>query len=459
MNILIFFSIFVKLLGSVMEIGSQSLISQLWSVETYGTYSFFISLVEVFYSLFFSAIIKFNNYYIPRGENVKPFKKKLYLYYAIPILIAGLGVSVSFRSSQLFVAIFAGFLYFCSMDTSSKMMSYGRYKSALFGEYCIGRFFVVVLIALITITPSRRNEYLYLIYVAQYIAAILYYYLCNKKKPFKERRLVALDPNARKKLIIFQATDIGHMIIMQSSVIVQYFFGGAYQTALVSIVLVVRKLINFITGPTSKLYQPEFSKRYNVGDIKGLGEVYAQITRTQLCVMMPAFTFLIAKPGIILSIFNKSLAEHGSLVRWSAAVFLFMILFGPLTNFLCMTGHEKSDTVSNWISIAVMYLTMCVLKSSLFFVVYGFCAQIIFSTIYKLIVYLTYMRQLTMPIGDYLKLFFIFAFCLVLMLLVPDKLLLIIAICTIQFVADFGFVLPKAELSEFLGKVKGVCKR
>lgn len=454
MNILIFFSLIVKLFGSVIEIGSQALISQFWSIETYGTYSFFVSLAEAFYALFFSAIIKFNNFYIPQKCSISDFKRKFYTHYAIPIFGAGFIVSCWLKRPQLIWACVAGFFYFCAMDTSSKMMSYGRYKAALLGEYCIGRLFVVTFVVVTLIIPQHRIEYLYIIYALQYVAAIIFYKKVNPKIPKKQETEQPLENSAVKKYVIFQLTDIGHMVIMQTSVIVQYLFGGAYQTALVSIVLVVRKLINFITGPTSKLYQPEFAKKYNAGDMKELRVVYAQITRTQLCFMMPVFTFLVARPDLLLSLYNKSLVGHGSLVQGTAVVFLLMIAFGPLTNFLCMTGHEKSDTVSNWLSVAVMYLTMFLTKESSYFVVYGFCAQIIFSTLYKTIVYIKYMKDLTMPLKDYVKLLLIFAIAILAMKVGPANIVYGIVVCGVHFFADFLLVFPKNELDDLLLKLK-----
>ncbi len=456
MNILIFFSLIVKVFGSVIEIGSQALISQFWSIETYGTYSFFISLAEAFYALFFSAIIKFNNFYIPQKYSISSFKRKFYTRYAIPVFGVGFIAVCLLKRPQLIWTCIAGFLYFCAMDTSSKMMSHGKYKSALLGEYCIGRLFVIVFVAVTIIIPQHRVEYLYAIYALQYVVAIVFYKRINAMAKLSEEPANEQLPehSAVKKYAIFQLTDIGHMVIMQTSVIIQYIFGGAYQTALVSIVLVVRKLINFITGPTSKLYQPEFAKKYNAGDRKGLQNVYAQITRTQLCFMMPVFTFLVARPELLLSVYNKSLVGHGNLVRGTAVVFLLMIAFGPLTNFLCMTGHEKSDSVSNWLSVAVMYLTMFLTRANSYFVVYGFCAQIIFSTLYKVVVYVKYMETLTMPFKDYVKLLLIFVVAILAMKVGPANIFYGIAICGIHFMADFLLVFPKNEFDELLTKLK-----
>lgn len=454
MNILVVFSLIVKMFGAVIEVGSQALISQFWGVETYGTYSFFISLAEVFYSLFFSAIIKFNNFYIPQKCASIKFKRRFYTCYAIPLFGVGFIMAVVLKNSQLIWVCTAGFLYFCAMDISSKMMSLGRYKSALVGEYCIGRIFIILFVAVTIIIPQRRIEYLYAIYALQYVVAIVFYTKYNVKSLKTKEEKQQLEDSVVKKYFIFQLTDIGHMVIMQTSVIVQYIFGGAYQTAIVSIVLVVRKLINFITGPTSKLYQPEFAKKYGTGDMKGLRDVYAQITRTQLCFMMPVFTFLIARPDLLLNIYNKSLVNYCNLVRGTAVVFLIMIAFGPLTNFLCMTGHEKSDTISNWVSVAVMYIIMLLTKKDNYFVVYGFCAQILFSTFYKTVVYIKYTRALTMPFEAYIKLLLIFAVAILGMRFGPENFIFTVVICGMQFFADFFLVFPRKDLDELRVKLK-----
>lgn len=453
MDIVVFFSLIIKAIGSILEIASQSLISQKWGVETYGTYAFFIAIAEVVYFFFFSGVVKFNNYYIPHSQDVKTFKKKLFLYFVLPISIIGIIVGIIISNSLIYCAFITALLYFISMDASSTLLSFGHYTTPLIGEYCLGRLFVILCIGLTLLLPDKNITYLYLIYGAQFLIIALFL-KSSAQRCELPTLTISLEKSAIKKYAIFQVNEIANMIIMQSTVIVQYVYGGAFQTAIVSIILVIRKIINFITGPASKLYQPEFSKKFCSGDKKGLAKVYAQITRMQLCFILPLFTFLIVKPNFILSIYNDSLNEYESLVRCTSAVFLFMVAFGPLANFLCMTNHERKDTTTNWLSIIIMYIVMIVFRDDPYFVIYGFCTQIITSTIYKLYVYIRFMKSFTMPISIYLKLLAVSAFTVMLLNIVNINVYSCIVICTFQFFANFIFSFKKNELKELITKIR-----
>lgn len=460
MGVLVVFSLVVKAFGAVLEITSQALISQRWSVETYGTYSFFVSLAEIFFNTFFAGIVKFNNYYIPRGNNIAAFKKKYYTLFTIPIVAVGIGASIYTGNNVLSLACIAGFTYLLAMDSSSTLMSQGKYKVALIGEYTFGRVFLLLAVFLLSVSSNMGIQYLYVAYIVQFVAVFVFYMpIFGKFKNANQSSIEPMSSEAVKKYVVFQSTEISHTIVMQTSVIIQYIFGGAYQTALVSIVLVVRRLINFVSGPTSKLYQPEFSKKYAVGDKKGLADVYAQITRLQLCFMMPIFSFLIAAPSVLLRIYNDELVEYGAVVQGTSAVFLYMIAFGPQSNFLSMTGNEKSDTLSNWLSVIVMYGAMFVFKTNTYFVVIGFCVQILFCTTYKLISHLRYMKKLPMPVLDYIKVFGVAATSIFAMKMLPESIMLYFAICAIHFCVNFAMVLPKKEQKELLGKLNKKIKK
>lgn len=457
MSILVLFSLIVKCFGAVMEIGSQALISQLWSIETYGTYAFFISLADGIYSLLFSGIIKFNNYYIPRGMDIGIFTKKYYLRYALPVCAVGIAVCLYTRDHTTLCAIGAGFACLCAMDVSSRMMSFGRFKRALIGEYCIGRSFVVIAILVFSFSGMKHVWILYVIYGLQFCAALTFYRISSGRTPCPPLTK-AMDGDALPKYVIFQTSEIAHTIILQTSVIVQYLFGGAYQTALISIVLLVRKLINFISGPTSKLYQPEFSKKYAANDKKGLARIYAQITRIQMCVMMPVFTLLIARPETLLSIFNAELIAYGWLVRVTSFVFLTIIAFGPTYSFLPMTGNEKIDSFINWTSVMIMYLTMFLFRGSQYFVVIGFCAQIIYMNVFKLAVFINYLKCLPMPLKNYIQIAALFLGACAALYFLPDAFVISLAVCAVQLAADFAVVFPKKDLKALIEKVRGHLK-
>lgn len=453
MGALVFFSLVVKFFGALIEIISQSSISQLWGVEAYGTYSFYVSIVEIIYFIFFSGLVKFNNYYIPQKKFVGDFKKKYYLYYVMSVSVIGLIGSIIGKREVIFFACLSSIAYTCAMDISSTLMSYGNYKLTLIGEYVIGKLTLIGFILLLHNISKLDMAFLYIAYGLQFII-VLIFYLPTKikiKENLNEKNAINFK-EAIKKYFIFQSAECSHIVIVQTPVIVQYIFNGAYETALISIVLIIRKVINFIAGPTSKLYQPEFSKRHAKGDKEGLALVYAQITRLQLCFMTPVFTFLLAAPDWVLKIFSKDLIGYTVLVQWTSVVFLFSIVFGPLSNFLFMTGNEKGVTLINWLSVFVLYGVMFLFKTNSYFVVIGFCAEIIFSVIGRLILYVLYMRKIPMPVSDYIKLFLITIFSIVVVHVLPGNIVYVIGVCGIQFIINFLLVLPKEESKELMSK-------
>ena len=450
-GILVLFSLIVKCLGAILEIGSQAIISQLWSVSTYGTYAFFISLSEVFYSLFFSGIIKFNNYYISQGYDLQIFKKKYYLYYALPISFTLILASLVTHNSTVMFAFVAGFVCLCDMDISSQLMSKGNYKPALVGEYCVGRAFLILIIFVLSIPKNKKINSLYIAYCLQFCVLFIYYFRKTRKVIFHNEKK-CLGKDVVPKYAVYQSTEIAHMIVMQTPIIVQYLFGGAFQAALISIVLVVRKTINFISGPASKLYQPEFAKRNAEKNKRGLIETYEKITKVQLCFMLPIFAFLLTSPELILYVFNSELLSYGWLVKSTSLVFLSMVIFGPLSNLLPMVGKEKIDTIINWTSVLIMYFVMVLLHDNQYFVVIGFCAQILYVNLFKLIVFILTMKCFPMSIKYYLQFLIIFFLSCLLIILLPKSFFISIGVCLIHIITNFFLFFPKKELHKILRK-------
>ena len=70
----------------------------------------------------------------------------------------------------------------------------------------------------------------------------------------------------------------------------------------------VKKLVNFISGPTAKVFLPEFSRMYHAGDKAGIKQCYASIMRIQMLFAGSMAVVLVGYPQVLLSI----LAE----VRW-----------------------------------------------------------------------------------------------------------------------------------------------
>ena len=102
-------------------------------------------------------------------------------------------------------------------------------------------------------------------------------------------------------------------MIGQLPVILQYFFVGAFEAGIVSIVLLVKKLINFVSGPTSKIFLPEFSRLYQAGDKKELASSFSMIMRIQMLFVGPLSVVLIGYPQVILNFLAKEMLTQTGL--------------------------------------------------------------------------------------------------------------------------------------------------
>lgn len=452
MNILIVFSLFIKAFGAGLEILTNSLISQQWGVESLGEYAFFVSIAEGYYMIFYSGIIKFNNFYIPRNIQTNSFKKEYYLKYVLPICLVAVIIIILIKKYYLILAILSGFVFLCVMDVSSSLMSNGRYKTSLVGEYCIGRIFLISGITILLFLGVKNILAIYLVYILQFFFLFTYYQISIARRPYPNIEKTQKGGMC-KEYIIFQTTEIAHTIVIQSSIIIQYIFGGAYQTAIVSVVLTVRRIVNFITGPTSKIYQPEFSRLYKLDNKNTLADLYSQITRFQLCLILPVFTLLITRPDLLLRIFNSELITYKPLIRYTSIVFLFMVAFGPLSNVLPMIGKELIDNALNWLSVGVMFLTLFLTKDNEFFVIISFCAQILFVTLVKAFVYISFFKRLPLPFFDCIKFLMICSGSILVITITPDFIICSLLVCAVQFIINCVYVLPRDELYGLLQRI------
>ena len=112
--------------------------------------------------------------------------------------------------------------------------------------------------------------------------------------------------------------------------------------------LVTRKVISFVAGPTAKVYLPEFAHLYGEGDLAGLRRVYSGIVILQMCFVLPICLVMVGASSEILAIYNPVLAEYGSYMQFASFIFFVMVLFGPQGNFLSMTGKEHVEAWMKW---------------------------------------------------------------------------------------------------------------
>ena len=147
------------------------------------------------------------------------------------------------------------------MDHSSTMMAQGQPGCALFGEYVLGRLFLVLGTLVLYKTERLSLGTLLALYVIQY-AGILVLFLIKRDREPREGYLEGTF-FAQMGELSTGGSDTG--VDFANANPLQYFFTGAFEAGIVSVVLMVKKLVNFISGPTAKVFLPEFSRMYHAG--------------------------------------------------------------------------------------------------------------------------------------------------------------------------------------------------
>lgn len=451
-------SILVKGLGALFEIVAQVLIARFGSVTLFGEYNFYVSISEIVCWLFFSGIVKLNAYYIANGRDVSRFRKMFWLVFALPIVvvlaIAGLAYSVLFA-----IVVLGAYCYGMQLNLSSMFLACRRCKVSLFGEYLVSRVVLLAGVIVLILLDSLGVAQLVLTYVIGFAASVLFF--VAKKRHL---RLPCIDADALKtgeilrKQVRFQLTDVANGFINQAPVIVQYLFAGAFQAGVLSVVLVTRRVISFIAGPTAKVYLPEFARYHGEGDVLGLRKTYREIVLLQMCFILPIGLVVIGAPDAILSIYNHDLVEYGLWMRAAAFVFMVMVLFGPQGNLLSMVGREGVEMWSKWVSLIAMIAVMAMTFGDPMFVFYGISVQVVVDALTKLVFLVRVLEGFPIGVADWLRLglpfFALTAFAAWIPLDPMSRLvlscILAIALCTILVFTFF-----RSAVAARLGRSKG----
>lgn len=394
-------SIGIKAVSAVVEIVIQMLITNNAGVSELGNYTFYVSLIEGGYFLLFSGSIKLNTYYLSTpSSSLSGFKKKYNLFYVLPLVSI---IAVAFALMHSLVGVIASFvllLYYFAFDESSLFFSRGHQLSALLGEYLFGR--IVLLIGVLSVVKlgCSTGMILLILYGLQFPTMLIWFL------PFK-RRIANGSDEIRvptRKLVEYQVSDVATSLITYFPTILQYIFGGAFTAGFAGIVTLVKKFINFISGPTAKVFLPEFSRLYKNGEREKLENVYLMIVRIQMVFIGTIAAVLIGYPKLILHMFSPELEQYQSIFTWTAVSLLVIAGIGPVTGMLQMTGNERICNRNQWVSIGAMLIVCLLFHKEQMFAVYGLCAQAIIEGGLKYYSVCRWFKKNVIPISNYLLL-------------------------------------------------------
>ena len=401
MSIVFLLSVILKGIGAVLEVLLQVMITRMIGLAGYGTYSTWINAADLLYWVLFSGITKCNTFYLSeQGTELRGFKRRYYGRYVLPVLtIVALALTlIQQRKLYLAIAAITG-AELLVMDRSSTMMAQGQPKCALLGEYVLGRAILVVGTLLLHYTGRLSIHSLLVLYIVQYGAILLLFAARRNKEP---RRDVS-DNISLRKWGSYQRADLVQALISQMPVILQYVSTGALEAGIVSVVLMVKKLVNFISGPTAKVFLPEFSRMYHAGDREGIKRCYASIMRIQMLFAGSMAVALIGFPRAVLGILAVELLPYIKQFVGCALVFILIATLGPCSGVLQMTGNEKKDNLYREAALAIMLVQLFVMRKSQLGVLYALCTQALLEGFAKYWYVCRWMQGSAVKVKTYLK--------------------------------------------------------
>lgn len=392
-------SIGIKAISALVEIGIQILITNNVGVTGYGSYTFFVSLIEFSYFFFFSGSVKLNTFYLSSPESSISRFKKIYVLRFIAPVLATMILFFAIRTDFYgFLATVIIFVYYLAYDRSSVFLSRGYQAPALLGEYLLSR--LVMLVGLIVCLQLNRATGLVLLvlYGVQFITMLVWFIPFGKKmQKGTEEVEVPL-----KKLWEYQKSDVANALISYSPTILQYIIGGAFTAGFTGIISIAKKFINFISGPTAKVFLPEFSRLYKSGDKNQLQRSYLMIVRIQMVFIGTIGAAMIGFPDLILKLFSSELQVYSMVFMVTASCLLLIAGIGPVTGLLQMTGSERVCNRNQWISIGVMVVVWGVFYKEPLFAVYGLCVQAVVEGVLKYYSVCKWFGKSVVPIRNYI---------------------------------------------------------
>ena len=382
MNLIFLFSVVLKGVGALLEVLLQVLITASLTVSGYGTYSTWISAADLIFWVCFSGLVKCNTFYLSGGETtIRGFKKRYFLIYVMPVLaVLAVAAAMVGKSAMLALIPVITLLELLVMDRSSTLITRGQSVTSLVGEYVLGRLMLVIGVAVLGWMKALSHGALLGLYVAQYIAVLCFFLVRSRRE---KGRADISGQVSLKKWGAYQRSDLMHSMIEQLPVVMQFFFAGAFEAGVVSVVLLVKKLINFISGPTAKIFLPEFSRLYHAGEHDKIRTVYGSIMRIQMLVVGPLAVVLLGFPRVILNVLAEELVQYDWLFMGCAVIFLLVATLGPCGGILQMTGNEKTDNRVRFWALMLMGAVMILTVRDDYFVLYGLCVQVAAEAVAK----------------------------------------------------------------------------
>ncbi|WP_230399491.1 lipopolysaccharide biosynthesis protein [Novisyntrophococcus fermenticellae] len=454
MNIIFLISVVLKGFGALLEILLQITITKTAGLSGYGIYTTWINFADLIFWCLFSGIVKSNTFYLSgKHATLKHFKIQYYTKYVLPVIIGMLLISGLTGQKAFAVVPVIALAEVLVLDRSSSMLTEGKYLRSLTGEYVIGRLFLLAAVLIFQKAGILTQNVLILLYLVQYLLILVFF---AGRRAGRERVDVSGELSLWK-LGQYQRSDIMQAMIGQMPVILQYLFVGSFEAGVVGVVLLVKKLINFISGPTAKIFLPEFSRLYHVGRKDEIRNCFASIMRIQMMFAGPLAVVLLGYPGVILKIMAEELSGYTTLFMLCSAAFLIAATLGPCGGLMQMTGSERMDNRCREAAILVMLAVFMLLHKNPLFALYGLCIQTLLESSGKYIFVCRWMEKAPVRLKEYIAWWAVPAIAVALTYLLnwQNSFKMMVCLAGLDFLIQFLWELKHEDgLKQFFGRRK-----
>ena len=350
-----FIATIIKLFGAIIEIGTQLFISNQSSEEIFGTVNFYFATATMIYFLFFGGRVKLIIKNISTGKSLKRFNKTFIKYYFIPIIIVFSVYLLINQEVTSVIVISIALLLAWFFEYNSYLFAKEKRVLATLENYLILRAFILIAVVVLTfIFDFSVNVILFGYLIAHLLTVIIQRFYIGRAQIKQESDVE--NKGLVKQYGFYQGISFLQNTFTNIPKIISFILGGAISTALFSIGLIIKQLLYFISGPTSKIFFSSFAKDFHDENYKGLRYNYQNATRWQVFFTFPLIIFILFEYPFILNLFGEGYSGAAIIVIIIALTSALEIGLGPTSNLLQMIGEERAELRNYILSLASMII-------------------------------------------------------------------------------------------------------
>lgn len=344
--------IVIKCMGILIALVNQLIFSKVIGIEAYGTYTLFLTWINIFSIIIIlgndKLILKYLSKFFIEKDNVKyhsilnKVSKMVLLNCLIFVAVTNL-VPLKFWKNTIlpntvthntWLLIITGTV-FLSIYTilDNFLISILKIKqSAFFTQFFQKLLFLLFTVVIyFTLRKYINRQYIIVIsMILSYLALILTVVFINKKFIFiKEKEIVRLD--IRNDNMFLYLGSINYFLLTQ----IDKIFISKYSTNAILGIYGLSSTLSQLVGFSTILYAkflPRISYFISNNNYKQLNEEFKDVTLKALMISIPFITYIILFSNLVLLFFGKSYA--------SGAVILIILMVGQIIS--CYTGPNGS---------------------------------------------------------------------------------------------------------------------